>query len=90
MYLYYLGLRCLFVPYITRWFRIPSMPPHGLFRDPEKHSSMPPMVGQYQGWTLGSLYPKGSKYKYGVYMVSVLGIVIMIWGIYFVFEYLDP
>ena len=35
--------------------------------------------------------PQGSKVpKYGVYMVSILGIVVMVLGMYSVFGYLDP
>ena len=39
------------------------------------------------------LHPKplGSKVlKYGVYMASIVGIVVVVWGIYTVFGYLDP
>ena len=39
----------------------------------------------------GEVLPEGSKVpKCGVYMVSLLGIVIIVWGIYFIFGYLDP
>ena len=35
--------------------------------------------------------PKYPKMEYlGIYRVSRLGIVIMVWGIYFIFGYLDP
>ena len=36
-------------------------------------------------------YPKGSKGpKYGVSMVSILGIIMMVLGRYLIVEYLDP
>ena len=34
--------------------------------------------------------PKYIKYGVSICMASVLGIVIMAWGIYFIFGYLDP
>ena len=53
----------------------------------------PDWLRHHGGERLGGteVSPPGSKVpKSGVSMVSVLGIGIMVWCIYFIFEYLDP
>ena len=47
-------------------------------------------AGVREGWRLQTT-PKGFKVpKHEVSMISVLAIVIMVWGIYVIFGYLDP